>query len=379
MNSDSKIWLSPPHMSGLEMEFINLAFEDNYIAPIGPNIDGFEKDLENYLGEESFVSLTNSGTAAIHLALALLGVKKNDEILCQTKTFIASINPITYLGAKPIFIDSEKDTWNICPELLEKAIQDRLSKGIKPKAIIVISLYGMPFKIKEIKAISDFYDIPIIEDSAEALGSSYFERKCGTFGKFSIFSFNGNKIITTSGGGALICKTEQEKLKAINLATQAKDIGVEYNHSQLGYNYRMTNIAAGIGRGQIRVLEDRIQARRTNFDFYNNNLSSIEYIEFQNEPEGFFSNRWLTCIKLTSKEDRNALLDLLKENNIESRPSWKPMHLQPLYDGNLSYLNGNAEELYNLGLCLPSGSNLTENDLERITTLIKSYFEQKNK
>ena len=379
MNSDSKIWLSPPHMSGLEMEFINLAFEDNYIAPIGPNIDGFEKDLENYLREESFVSLTNSGTAAIHLALALLGVKKNDEILCQTKTFIASINPITYLGAKPIFIDSEKDTWNICPELLEKAIQDRLSKGIKPKAIIVISLYGMPFKIKEIKAISDFYDIPIIEDSAEALGSSYFERKCGTFGKFSIFSFNGNKIITTSGGGALICKTEQEKLKAINLATQAKDIGVEYNHSQLGYNYRMTNIAAGIGRGQIRVLEDRIQARRTNFDFYNNNLSSIEYIEFQNEPEGFFSNRWLTCIKLTSKEDRNALLDLLKENNIESRPSWKPMHLQPLYDGNLSYLNGNAEELYNLGLCLPSGSNLTENDLERITTLIKSYFEQKNK
>ena len=366
-------------MSGLEQEFINLAFEENHIAPFGSNIDEFEKDIENYLGERSFASITNSGTAAIHLALTLLGVKKDDEILCQTKTFIASINPVTYLGAKPIFIDIEKDTWNICPHLLKSAIEDRISKGIKPKAIIAISLYGMPYKIKEIQAISDFYKIPIIEDSAEALGSSYYGKKCGTFGKYSIISFNGNKIITTSGGGALISRTEEEKQKAIYLSNQAKDFGVEYNHSQLGFNYRMTNIAAGIGRGQMKVLSDRIQARRANFDFYKKNLNSIKDIKFQTEQEGYFSNRWLTCIKLASKEDRDALLNLLQENDVEVRPSWKPMHLQPLYRDILGYLNGTAEELYNRGLCLPSGSSLTEVDLQRITALIKSYFESKNK
>lgn len=371
---NSKIWLSPPHMNGAEMEFIEAAFDSNYIAPIGSNIDGFENDLENYLGNNFYAVATNSGTAAIHLALKILGIKQEDEILCQSNTFVASVNPISYLGAKPIFIDSEKESWNLSPELLEIAIKDRISKGKTPKAIIAVSLYGMPFKFKEVHKIAENYKIPLIEDSAEALGSNYFDTKCGTMGDYSIFSFNGNKIITTSAGGALICRNSNDKNKAIYLANQAKENGVEYTHNAIGYNYRMSNILAGIGRGQLKSIDKYVSLRRRNFSFYKESLKFIPDIKFQEEPNGFYSNRWLTCILFDSQKTRDNIANLLNTNNIESRPSWKPMHLQPIYKDCLSFLNGTSEELYHKGLCLPSGSNLNEEDLNRITKIIKSYF-----
>lgn len=371
---NSKIWLSAPHMSGHEEKFIKEAFNTNWIAPLGPNVNGFEKDLETYLGKNAHVAALTTGTAAIHMALLLLNVTTNDEVLCQTKTFAASVNPVTYLGAKPVFVDSEKDTWNMCPDLLEQAIKDRINKGNKPKAIIVINLYGMPHKVKEIKNISNTYHIPIIEDSAEALGSSYFNGKCGTFGDLSVLSFNGNKIITTSGGGALVSKHIHTKEKAIFLATQAKEAGLEYTHKTIGYNYRMSNILAGIGRGQMVVLETYVRLRRKNHQYYLEHLNDIKDIRFLKEPEGFVSNRWLSCIQLSSQNMRDQLLMLLQEHNIEARPSWKPMHLQPVFKDYPSYLNGVSEHIYKTVLCLPSGSNLTTKERNRIVTTIRSYF-----
>ena len=366
-----KIWLSSPHMSGNEQEYVKEAFATNWIAPLGPHVNNFEKDLEVYIGFDKKVACVSSGTAALHLALILTGVRKNDVVLCQSFTFSASANPITYVGAKPVFVDSESDTWNICPELLEKAICDLMGKGQKPKAIIAVHLYGMPYKAKEIQQIAETYGIPIIEDSAEALGSNYLDRACGTLGDFGIFSFNGNKIITTSGGGALVVEGENIKKETIHLATQARDEAPHYEHSKIGYNYRMSNVLAGIGRGQLEVLNDRVKARRRNFEVYKRQLSSIEEITFLKEPQGFYSNRWLTCILTPSYNYREQIRKALENENIESRPLWKPMHLQPIFKNTLNYTNGISEDLFNRGLCLPSGSNLDEDVLYRICQIIK--------
>ncbi len=374
-NLNSKIWLSPPHMSGYEQEFIAEAFKFNWIAPLGPNVNGFEKDIEHYLNHDKYATVLSSGTAALHLALIHLGINRDDEVICQTKTFVASVNPVIYLGAKPIFVDSENETWNMCPVLLEETINDRINKGKKPKAIIVINLYGMPYNVTKIHAVSEKYNIPVVEDSAEAFGSHVHGQKCGTFGDFSILSFNGNKIITTSGGGALICNTEALKQKTVFLATQAKEPGLEYDHKTIGYNYRMSNIIAGIGRGQMKVLDDYVEKRRSNYDYYHHKLSAFKAISFIEEPQEYHSNRWLTCVLLETKTMRDDLLKLLNDNNIEARPSWKPMHLQALYKDAPVYLNGVSDNLYEKGLCLPSGSSLQEKDLERIVKLIMSYFE----
>lgn len=369
-----KIWLSSPHMGGTEQSYVQDAFDTNWIAPLGPNVLGFETDIEDYLGNEMHVACLSSGTGAIHLALELLGVGLDDEVLCQSFTFAASANPITYLGAKPVFIDSEADTWNISPELLEQAILDRIGRGKKPKAIIAVHLYGMPYKVDEVNEIAEKYDIPVVEDSAEALGSSYKGIKCGNFGELAILSFNGNKIITTSGGGALLCKNNQLKEKAVFLATQARDNAPHYQHSHIGYNYRMSNVLAGIGRGQMEVLDDRVHARRSNFKYYQTQLAALESVSFVMEPEGSYSNRWLSCILTPSFEIREEIRLALAEENIESRPLWKPMHLQPVFENALQYTNGVSEDLFQRGLCLPSGSNLEEEDLERICNIIKSLL-----
>ncbi len=370
MLTKTKIYLSSPHMGGSEQHYVNNAFNTNWIAPLGPHVDGFENAIETYLDEDVYVAVLSSGTASIHLALQLLNVGQGDEVLCQSFTFSASANPIVYQGANPIFVDSESDTWNMSPELLEIAITDRIKKYKKPKAIIAVHLYGMPYKVKEINAIAKKYDIPVIEDSAEALGSTYFGQKCGSLADLGILSFNGNKIITTSGGGALITKNKDHKQKAVFLATQARDAAPHYEHTKIGYNYRMSNVLAGIGRGQMEVLDDRVHARRTNFEFYKNYLSKIQSIQFLEEPEGFYSNRWLTCIATNSFEQREQIrLALLKED-IESRPLWKPMHMQPVFKKAISYTNGFSEQLFNRGLCLPSGSNLTQDDLERVVQII---------
>ena len=353
-------------MGGSEQKFVNEAFSTNWIAPLGPNVDGFENDLKNYLGGGKYVAALSSGTAAIHIALQLLDVSQGDEVLCQSFTFSASANPIIYQGATPVFIDSESDTWNMSPELLEIAIKDRIEKYKKPKAIIAVHLYGMPYKANDINAIAKKYDIPVIEDSAEALGSTYFNQECGTLSDMGILSFNGNKIITTSGGGALILGTDKLKEKAVFFSTQARDHAPHYEHSSIGFNYRMSNVLAGIGRGQMEVIDDRVEARRMNFDFYKQHLSQYKEITFLEEPENFFSNRWITCIETASYELREKLrLELLKDD-IESRPLWKPMHMQPVFKGYLHFTNGTSEKLFEKGLCLPSGSNLSQDDLLRI-------------
>ncbi|WP_298789322.1 aminotransferase class I/II-fold pyridoxal phosphate-dependent enzyme [uncultured Allomuricauda sp.] len=369
-----KIWLSSPHMGPTEQLYVKQAFDSNWIAPLGPNVSGFEKDLEDYVGNDVNVACLSSGTGAIHLALELLGVGKGDEVLCQSFTFAASANPITYLGANPVFIDSETETWNISPELLETAIEDRINEGKKPKAIIAVHLYGMPYKINEIVEISRKYDIPIIEDSAEALGSIYHGIRCGGFGDIAILSFNGNKIITTSGGGALLSKNKELTDKAVFLATQARDNAPHYQHSQIGYNYRMSNVLAGIGRGQMEVLPERVLARRSNHQFYKENLSGISNIEFLDEPEGSYSNRWLTCILTPSFGVREKIRIALGNENIESRPLWKPMHLQPVFENQKHYTNGVSEDLFTRGLCLPSGSNLGHEELNRICNIIKNLL-----
>lgn len=369
-----KIWLSSPHMSGNELPYIQEAFDSNWVAPLGPNVNGFELDLQSYLKEDCHVAALASGTSALHLSLILLGVENGDEVICQSKTFSASANPIVYQGATPIFVDSERETWNMCPVQLEIAIKDRVSKGIKPKAIIAVHLYGMPYKVDEINQVALKYEIPVIEDSAESLGSEYNGRKCGTFGDFSILSFNGNKIITTSGGGALVSKTLKNKEKAVFLATQARDNAPHYLHSQIGYNYRMSNIVAGIGRGQMTVLDSHVAKRRSNHEFYVSVFKNNDNIVFLQEPEGCFSNRWLSCILLKSKSIREGLRLSLENENIESRPLWKPMHQQPVFKNAPRYLNGVSDELFEKGLCLPSGSNLTDAELDRVVTTINTYF-----
>ncbi len=370
---NKKIWLSSPHMSGGEMKYVNEAYETNWIAPLGPNVNNFEKDLEKYLQIKSAAALS-SGTAAIHLALILLGVKNGDEVIASSFTFSATVNPIVYVGAIPILVDSEKDTWNMSPELLESAIKDRINKGKKPKAIILVHLYGMPAKVDEIMTVANKYEIPVIEDAAEALGSMYKNKKLGTFGEFGVFSFNGNKIITTSGGGTLVSNDIDKISKARFLATQARDEAPHYQHSQIGYNYRMSNIVAGIGRGQMEVIDERIKQRRANHKFYKNYFKDIEGVSLLEEPSSdYFSNFWLTTIVIDSnkaKVNSEQLRLAFDKNNIETRPLWKPMHLQPVFKNYPKYTNGVSEELFNKGLCLPSGSNLTEDDKQRIIKVL---------
>ena len=370
-----KIWLSSPHMGGNEQKYVQEAFDSNWVAPLGPNVNGLERDIESYLKENIHVAALSSGTAALHLALILLGVKAGDEVLCQSMTFSASANPILYLGATPIFIDSEKETWNLCPIALEEAILDRIAKGKKPKAIIGVHLYGMPFKVEEIMSISKKYDIPVIEDSAEALGSTFKGQKCGTFGDLGVLSFNGNKIITTSGGGALVCQHKEHKDKAVFFATQSRDNAPHYQHSEIGYNYRMSNICAGIGRGQMEVIDLRVSQRRAMNAFYQDLFKDNEAVLVFKEPNtDYFSNHWLSAVVLDSYEKREALRLALEQQNIESRPLWKPMHLQPVFEKYPYYGSSVAEELFNNGLCLPSGSNLKEEDKVRIAKNIKTFF-----
>ena len=374
MNS-KRILLSPPHMGGTEQDYIAQAFQDNWIAPIGPHINLFENRLADFIGEKSKVVALNSGTAAIHLGLQLLGVQNGDEVLCQSLTFVASVNPILYLGATPIFVGSEKETWNMCPDALEKAILNRLENGIQPKAILLVHLYGMPAKMDEIVTLSRKYNIPILEDAAEALGSTYHGKPCGTFGDFGVLSFNGNKIITTSGGGGLICQSETAKEKAIFLATQAKEDAIHYEHKHIGYNYRMSNISASIGLGQLEVLSKHIQLRRQNHAFYQQLFDTLSEVTLHQESnENFISNHWLNVIQLASFEQREALRLHLENNNIESRPVWKPMHLQPLFQDNLYFGDDLETELFNIGLCLPSGSSLSAEDLNRIKTALELFF-----
>jgi len=369
-----KIWLSSPHMSGEEQTYIKEAFDTNWVAPLGPNVSGFEGDLQSYLRENKHVAALASGTSALHLSLILLGVTNGDEVICQSKTFSASANPIVYQGATPIFVDSERDTWNMCPIQLEIAIKDRLTKGKSVKAIIPVHLYGMPYKADEIHQIASAYNIPVVEDSAESLGSHYKGQNCGTFGDYAILSFNGNKIITTSGGGAIVTNTIDEKNKAVFLATQARDNAPHYQHSQIGYNYRMSNIVAGIGRGQMTILDSHIAKRRANHDLYKKSFQRIDNITFLDEPKDHFSNRWLTTILLDSKETREGLRLALEVENIESRPLWKPMHQQPIFKNAPNYLNGVSDDLFDRGLCLPSGSNLTNEQLDRVISAINMYF-----
>ena len=360
-------------MSGGEIKYIQEAFDQNWIAPLGPNVDKFEKVLANYTGVKHVAALS-SGTAAIHLALIISGIKPGDEVIASTFTFSATINPIVYLGATPVLIDSEPRTWNMDPELLEKAIKDRISKGKKPKAIIIVHLYGMPAVINEIMAIADKYDIPVIEDAAEALGSQFKQKKVGSFGKIAILSFNGNKIITTSGGGALVSKDEELVVKARFLSTQARDKAPHYQHSHIGFNYRMSNVLAGIGLGQMEVIEDRVKKRRDNFIFYKKNMEKIDGITFLEEPDVYyFSNRWLTTILIDPKKrsiTREGLQIALEKENIESRPLWKPMHLQPIFSLCPAYVNGTSESLFQKGLCLPSGSNIPDDELMRVLDAI---------
>ena len=376
-----RIWLSPPHMGRNELSFVQEAFDTNWIAPLGPNVDAFEKEL-SLLFNGNYVAAVNSGTAALHLALNLLNVSNGDEVICQTFTFAASANPVVYLGATPVFVDSEPDTWNMDPELLEKAILDRLSLGKNIKAVVVVNLYGMPAKMEQILAVASKYSIPVIEDAAESLGSSINNVPCGTFGNVGVISFNGNKIITTSSGGVLISNNEDFILSAKHLATQAKDPGPFYQHSKIGYNYKMSNVLAGIGLGQLSVLNERIAARRDNYNRYFNYFSAWNQkgfnIEFQLEPAGYFSNRWLTCILIDPAKNKGIAIEpirlIFEQNQIEVRSLWKPMHLQPVFSGMPCYLNGISDRLFDIGLCLPSGSSLTDEDFDRIFECFDMVF-----
>jgi len=370
-----KIWLSSPHMSGREMRYINEAFDTNWVSPLGPNVTGFEQELASYLKVNHCAALV-SGTAALHMALINLGVAYGDEVVCQSFTFSASANPIVYQGATPVFVDSEPETWNMDPNLLEVAIKDRIAKGKKPKAIIAVHLYGMPAKIDEILSVAQRYEIPVVEDAAEAIGSTYRGKNCGTFGVMGALSFNGNKIITTSGGGALVSENEGYIKNTRFLSTQARDVAPHYQHSKIGYNYRMSNIVAGIGRGQLEVLNLRVQQRRANNQFYRNLLGSLEGITFLTESNGTFSNYWLTAMLIDPKIgiSREDVRLGLEADNIESRPLWKPMHLQPVFSGAPAYTSGFSEKAFEQGLCLPSGSNLTDVEKERIASQLKRIF-----
>ena len=366
-------------MSGREIGYVQQAFDTNWIAPLGPNVDGFERELCTYINTPHAAALS-SGTAALHLALIMLGVEAGDVVLCQSFTFSASANPIVYQGATPVFIDSEWGTWNLCPDALEKALQYYTDRGKKPKAVIGVHLYGMPAKLREVLHVCDSFEVPFIEDAAEALGSTYSSQKAGSFGAMSVLSFNGNKIITTSGGGALLSKEEKLIEQARFLATQARDPAPHYQHSQIGYNYRMSNVCAGIGRGQLEVIEERVAQRRAHFDFYKGQLDTLPGLTFQEEEEGSFSNRWLSCIIIDPLQSggitREHIRLALEQDNIESRPLWKPMHRQPVFR-EVPYFGGEvAESLFENGLCLPSGSNLSTLDLQRIVACIKNSFAQ---
>lgn len=370
-----RIYLSSPHMGGTEEKYVREAFTSNWIAPLGPNVDAFEKSIAEFCGSEHAVVLS-SGTAAIHLALIMLGVRPGDEVIASTFTFSATVNPIVYTGATPVLIDSEQKTWNMDPDLLERAILERRQANPKRKikAIIVVHLYGMPANMDRITEIAARYEIPLIEDAAEALGSKFNGIQTGTFGKMGVLSFNGNKIITTSGGGALISNDKKLAEWARFLSTQARDKAPHYQHSQIGYNYRMSNVLAGIGIGQMEVLEERVKARRDNYSFYKKNLARFEEISFLDEPgESYFSNFWLTTILIDparARVNREELQAVLENENIESRPLWKPMHLQPVFSSCPVYETGVSEGLFNNGLCLPSGSNLTDDDRARILGVI---------
>lgn len=376
MSNKKKIWLSSPHISFESRKYVDEAFDSNWIAPVGPHIDRFEARLSKIASNHSVVSLS-SGTAAIHLALILLGINTNDSVICSTFTFSASANPIKYLGANPIFVDSERESWNMCPDLLLHAIQSEINKGKKPKAIILVHLYGMPAKMNEISKIAKLYQIPIIEDVAEALGSKYNNQPLGTFSDFGIYSFNGNKIITASSGGALVSNNKKLIERAKFLATQARDEASHYQHSVIGYNYRISNVCAAIGLGQLDVLSHRIERKREIFNFYKTSLSDISDITFLEEKNKCFSNYWLTTILLDSNStiDTNSLRSYMLKNNIECRPLWKPMHMQPVFSDCLSYTNGVSEDLFNRGICLPSGTNMSTEDLERVVNNIRDIYE----
>ena len=382
----NRIWLSLAHMGGREQEFIQEAFDTNWVVPLGPNVNAFEKALRDFLIENGKLKVEDegkqvvalsAGTAALHLGLILLGVGEGDEVICQSFTFSASANPIAYLGATPVFVDSEVDTWNMDPVLLEEAIKDRVEKiGRLPKAIIPVHLYGMPGKLDEILEVANRYKIPVLEDSAEALGSEYKGRKCGTFGEYAALSFNGNKIITTSGGGALVCPNEERAKRALFYATQAREQAPHYQHEKIGYNYRMSNICAGIGRGQMFVLDEHIARRREIHDLYVKLLAGVKGVKVMCQPEGgdFNSNYWLTCITVDPEEagfTREDVRLALDADNIESRPLWKPMHLQPVFKDAPFYGNGTSERLFEIGLCLPSGPTLTDEDIERVTKVVR--------
>lgn len=377
---NNKIWLSSPHMCGRELELVKEAFDTNWIAPLGPHVDGMEQDLSEFLGEGVYAAALNSGTAALHLALILLNIKGGDEVICQSMTFSASANPISYQGAMPVFVDSEETSWNMSPVYLEAAIKDRLKKGKTPKAIIIVHLYGMPARLDEILEIARSYEIPVIEDAAEALGSAYRGQKLGTFGEMSILSFNGNKIITTSGGGALISMNKDYIEQARFLATQARDPAPHYEHSQIGYNYRMSNISAAIGRGQMRVLPLRVEQRRANYERYVEILGDLPGIFFPSESSDCFSNRWLSTILIDPEESggvtRETVRLSLEAENIESRPLWKPMHMQPVFKDCPFYGDGISERLFEKGLCLPSGSNLSKANHQLICETVHSVWQK---
>jgi pyridoxal phosphate-dependent aminotransferase EpsN len=383
-HSKKRIYLSPPHMSGNEQKYITEAFDTNWIAPLGPHVDAFEKELASFAGINDAAAVS-SGTSAIHLALTLLDVKQGDKVFCSSLTFVASANPIVYLGAEPVFIDSEYETWNMSPQALERALLDAAREGHLPKAVIVVNLYGQSAKMDEILSLCNRYEVPVIEDAAESLGSTYKDRASGTFGKFGIYSFNGNKIITTSGGGMLVSNDVEALKKARFLATQARDSAPHYQHSQTGYNYRMSNILAGMGRAQLEVLPERVNARRAVFDRYFAELSHLPGIQFMPELENTRSNRWLTALTIREEETGigvQQLLNCLAEENIEARPVWKPLHMQPLFAGTLFYSHsGNenvSESLFKTGICLPSGSNLTEDEQYRVIACVTNGLRVKS-
>lgn len=373
---NKRIYLSLAHMSGREQDFIKEAFDTNWVVPLGPNVDAFEKNLADYIQEDRNIVALSAGTAALHLGLIGLGVSAGDEVICQSFTFAASANPIAYQGAIPVFVDSEADTWNMSPALLEEAVKDRFRKAGKyPKAIISVHLYGMPARMDEIMAVAGRYGIPVLEDAAEALGSEYKGRKCGTFGEFGVLSFNGNKMITTSGGGALVCRTKEEKERTMFFATQARENAPHYQHEHIGYNYRMSNICAGIGRGQMTVLDEHIARRRAIHALYSELLKDIPGITFhQNPGADFNSNYWLTCILINPEEAGCTREDIrlhLEKENIETRPLWKPMHLQPVFVQAPFYGDGTSERLFETGLCLPSGPMLTDDDIQKVAGMIR--------
>ena len=409
--TQKRILLCLAHMSGHEMKFIQEAFDTNWVVPLGPNVNGFEKDLEQYMGQNKRVVALSAGTAAVHLALIACGVGPGDEVIVQTFTFCASSHPITYLGATPVFVDSESETWNMSPELLEETIKDRIAKtGRKPKAIIPVYLYGMPGKIEELLDVASRYDIPVIEDAAEGFGSRYNGQMVGTFGRFGVLSFNGNKMITTSGGGALVCPDEESYNRIMYFATQARESYPYYQHTEIGYNYRMSNICAGIGRGQMMILDEHIKHHQHIAELYREAFKQVDGIEFHDNPDvKMSSNFWLNTITIAPdvnvKGQENAYKTIVKgavggaagvvhqaltahtdcepndnveamrvcldANNIESRPLWKPMHKQPVYKDAPAYINGVSESLFRQGLCLPSGPMVTDDDVARIVSTIK--------